>query len=500
VTDPTFPLPLAPIEHASTPRRRWIPILAVVVVLVLVAVVTAIVVARTSDDGNAKWDPILAPYVRAVERDRGLEFTHPVTVVYLDDAAFKARISAGVDELDEEDIEDLERAFAALRALGLTKGEYDLEQVTDATARSVAAFFDPETDQIVVPDDYRDADLDPYQQSVIVHELTHALQDQHFDLEAIFDSDEAHETVAGDALIEGDASSIENMFISRLDASGLDAYVAAQNRAAESAQSVIDEYDLPPAFTLLLQVPYATGPSLVWMLRGADGVKRLNDAFGSPPTADRDALNPAPYVYGDPAPLAVTAPPVPAGASDSENGAFGALMLMAMLNNTMTPRDAMTTADAWGGDHYVMYRDAAGTECIDVALRGTTDDATDAIAKGLAEWATAIPGAIVRTGVTPDGAPQVDVHSCDPGAAVTSDLAPVDDLLFLLTMRSQLFTSLMSTPGADADAEVMWCVVNTLLDAFTAEELRALATGDPTSSVVTRAQQVTMTAMDTCAD
>src|SRR5690606_21911737 len=121
-------------------------------------------------------------------------------------------LSAGVDELDEEDIAELERSFAAMRAVGLVAGAYDLDRLTEGTASAVAAFFDPETDEIVVPSNYEDADLNPYQETVLVHEMNHALQDQHFVLDAIWESDDEHETVAGDVFVEGDATTIETMF------------------------------------------------------------------------------------------------------------------------------------------------------------------------------------------------------------------------------------------------------------------------------------------------
>lgn len=499
MTDPPIPSPLSAIDaNEPTRRRNWIPLVVITtVVLVIVAAGGVATLMTRSSSERAAWDPILEPYVSIVERDRGLDFDRPVNVVYLDEAAFETRLAQGIDDLDDDDLAELERSFASMRALGLVAGEYDLERLTQGSAGAVAAFFDPDTDEIVVPANYRTAELDPYQESVLIHEMTHALQDQHFDLDAIWESDDEHDTIAGDVLVEGDASAIQAMFLSSLDAAAFDAYLDAQSEAVDTATSAIEEFYLPPAFKFVLQVPYVVGPSLAWMLRGRGGLDELNRAFEHPPITDRDALNPYVYVYGNAGALRVTEPKASNGATNPESGVFGSMMLMALLNVGLDPLDAINAADGWGGDHYVMYDDAAGAACIEVAVRGIDDAATGAIEHGLALWVGTVPGATVVSMTAPDGARQVNVHSCDPGSSANPNLKSTDDLLLLLSARGQLFTNMMLAP--DASSNTMWCVTDAAFRALTPAELRELATtSDESSPVVARAQQVILEAMGTC--
>lgn len=472
---PDRPAPtLAPISGATAPRRRRGGLVAVALVTVVVVVGAAIggyVWLRR--DAEAAWDPVVAPLVPIVEAHRGLRFEHPVEVAYLDDEAFRAELRAGVDSITDEDLAEIEQWLAALRALGLAQGETDLEQIVEGTAAGIAAFYDPEVKRIVVPAEYRDGELDPFQRSVLVHELTHALQDQHFDLQAVLASDDEHETIAGDTLVEGDATVVQDLYVRDLRAQEFEAYADAQLAAATAAEAALAEIALPPAFTLILSAPYLVGPALAWMLRGEAGIERLDAAFSSPPTTDRDALDPYAYVFGDPADLEVTAPTAPADATAVSTGVFGSFSLLATLNGYHDPKTVISLAEQWGADEYVLY-DQAGRTCIDVALRGRTDDATAALATALHEWADATAiGATVLDATAPDGGRQVDVHSCDPGPTSPLVPPPVDDLTTVLAFRSQLFASMMDDTVPSDQA---WCIVTSLVDALPTADILVLAT------------------------
>jgi len=75
------------------------------------------------------------------------------------------------------------------------------EERTLLTA-GVVGFYDPETKQLVV----RGTDTTPFTRRVLAHELTHALDDQHFDLNRQQLDKADDETGFGfSALVEGNA-------------------------------------------------------------------------------------------------------------------------------------------------------------------------------------------------------------------------------------------------------------------------------------------------------
>ena len=131
--------------------------------------------AGPTPTGDAAVDATLAELARFVEAERGLAFQKPVTVEVLDDDQFEARLRA----TSQKDAEELRKQAQALQALGFVDDVNEVEAGMDALlAAGVLGFYDPETDELVV----RGGDLSPMTRRTVAHELTHALDDQWFDL------------------------------------------------------------------------------------------------------------------------------------------------------------------------------------------------------------------------------------------------------------------------------------------------------------------------------
>jgi hypothetical protein len=135
-----------------------------------------------------------------IEQQRGLQFVHPVTVKFLTVAAFQKQVTQSPDSLSKSDRAQLENSVAFLRALGLIEGKTDLlSSINKTSGESTLAFYSPESKTITV----RGTTLDVATRVTLVHEMTHALQDQHFDLLKMQKMGNHDESGAIDALIEG---------------------------------------------------------------------------------------------------------------------------------------------------------------------------------------------------------------------------------------------------------------------------------------------------------
>src|SRR6266850_1699531 len=111
---------------------------------------------------------------------------------------------AGLDQRDAE---------AAARALGLPGGRNGLREAGNTlSGEGITAFYDDATDRV----DVRGTDLTVGRRATVVHELTHALQDQHFDIsrQGSYASDDRND--AFDAVVEGDAVRIEDAYVDSL--------------------------------------------------------------------------------------------------------------------------------------------------------------------------------------------------------------------------------------------------------------------------------------------
>ena len=139
-------------------------------------------------------------YSKEAEQAAGLSFRSPVTVLAIPDDEFLRELEKEL-ELTPEQMRELD---VTTRFFGLKRSD-DLRQSVLSAHADVQAFYSPRTKKVYVNDDAHlpGLEADPSgpvarwaRSGVIVHELTHALQDQHYDVGAVLKDLEAH----GDAL------------------------------------------------------------------------------------------------------------------------------------------------------------------------------------------------------------------------------------------------------------------------------------------------------------
>src|SRR4051794_27256854 len=153
--------------------------------------------------------------------------------------------------------EELDKNTALLRAVGLVHGKVDLFGAANKLSDDgTLAAYDPHDKHVRI----RGTELTPSLRVTLVHELTHAVQDQHFDLERTFASDTGE--TAFRSLVEGDAMRIENHYIDELS----DADMAAYDKQNEADVKQADMSDVPPVLTAFFDAPYALGSQLVDLL------------------------------------------------------------------------------------------------------------------------------------------------------------------------------------------------------------------------------------------
>ncbi|HVM01872.1 MAG TPA: hypothetical protein VM263_04310, partial [Acidimicrobiales bacterium] len=304
-----------------------------------------------------------------VAGERGLAFKEPVDVALLGGDAFKARLL----EAQEEDLEEIRDAEAVLRAMGLLDPGVDLvAAVRSFSTGSVLGFYDTETKELVV----RGAEATPFVRSVVVHELLHALEDQHFGLHRPDLGDEAY--LGFQALAEGSAVRVEERYrasLSRRERASL--AVEGLRQGARAPR------DVPRVVQALFAFPYAYGPELVEAILGAGGQGRLDAAFADPPASTEHVLDPDSYLGGD-RPRAVAVPA--ADGPPFDDGEIGELFLLLMLDAELDTADAARAADGWGGDRYVAWADGDRT-CVRMDFVMDSDRDADELADALSRWA-----------------------------------------------------------------------------------------------------------------
>ena len=231
--------------------------------LVLLLIIGTCVVggcAARSDDRRPNpypdaWDAKIAPFAEIVEDERGLEFEHPIYVDFLSVKEFQKQVSSDEEDLTAEDRKEIEQSAGMMRAVGLLEGKVDLFESSNKLAKvGTLGYYSYDDERIRI----RGEKLTPAVQSTLVHELTHALQDQHFDLGARFkalENDEGAASSSYRAVVEGDARRIESEWAKGLGKkrrAALERSEAAQGRKYKSQAS-----DIPEILQTFMGAPYA---------------------------------------------------------------------------------------------------------------------------------------------------------------------------------------------------------------------------------------------------
>ncbi len=458
------PVPAPPLvapRASSGNGRRWLAagIGAVVVAAAIIAMNTA-----GKDGGPAypeDWDPRLADLVQFVQDERGLLYDHPVPVDFLTAEEYSKRVGDS-DELTDEEIEQIEHFEAELRAVGLVTGDVDLVgSLGTLHDEGTLAFYDPETERVTV----RGTEITTDVRVTLVHELTHVLQDQHFDLQGLDQPDASSDAEGGfRALVEGDATRIENRYIDSLDDDDRRAYEQAEEEQQAGADD--DLADVPPVLRTYFGAPYVLGTDLVDLLEQTGGDKAINGAFDTPPDSEAVLLDPFRFLDHDAA-TDVAVPALEAGEEKIEDGDMGAIALFLMLASRLDAHDALDGVDVWDGDSFVGF-ERDGRTCVRTTIATVDASGAGRLDQLLTEWSSAVPDASAK--VRRDDA-TVTFESCDPGIDASSSASDLGDTaLALPVIRTEIALEVVRGGGAP---DLARCLSAQIVDEFTVEELIA---------------------------
>ena len=368
----------------------------------------------------------MADIAHYVERRRALNFVHPVAVEFLADADFNRKVT-NVQKPTAKQQADTDNAVATLRALGLINGPVDLQQASNKLAsQEILGLYSYKAKRVFV----RGSQLTPDVRETLAHELTHALQDQVFDLSRYDDAPSGVST-AYRALFEADAMRVAASYVDTLPAA--DKQSVDSTRSQQVAQANQAKSDVPDVLGQILEFPYAFGPAFVAALDHQGGTDAINRAFKKPPVSEAQILDPQSYLSGT-VPQKVAAPVLAPNQKKLDHADdFGQVSMVMVLGQRLDYGKVWPALQGWAGDQYVTYREG-GRVCVavDTALRNQAF--ADRFASTTSAWAATLPAATeTRLGPT-----LVELRSCDPGNAGAAPKPPATAPFDVLAVRSQI--------------------------------------------------------------
>lgn len=312
---------------------------------------------------QAKAQPPVKPEQQAglraqLERDtsqlRGLQFKGPVNYRMIARAGLRdLLLRKAREQYTEQELHDYGRTLATL---GLVPEGTDLLQVIlGLYDEQVAAFYVPEERTLYTFEDLSwTSGLD---KMLLCHEITHALQDQNFDLTTFPLKHKENDdlVLATAALIEGDAT----VLMTRWYADHIDPGAVFNDLGAIFRQSTAKLLDAPLYLREMLLFPYLHGQHFAMALFEAGGTQALNEAFRNPPTSTTEILHPEKYLGGWKAASPIDLPRL----QSSQwrligNNVLGEFGIRCLLQEAQTVFQAQWAARGWAGDRYHVYERA----------------------------------------------------------------------------------------------------------------------------------------------
>jgi len=320
-----------------------------------------------------------------------------------------------IKEIDEEMTPGEFRANElGMKALGLLPANINLKEIlVKVYSEEIAAFYDPKTKTMhLIKEPEADAKKEPTflekllgkkkgfdkdeNKTVIAHELTHALADQNYDIDAMqkrIKHDDDRE-LALSSLIEGEAtltmlgSQMEDWngsVISTMPASRLDRVFSlmiplmplAGGRSLREA---------PPILSETMIFPYLRGMVFCARLTNDGGWKAIDEAYKNPPLSSEQILHPEKYKAKPDPPTAVDLGELKPGGDWKELGqnVVGEMQLTVLLKR----HGGRNAAAGWDGDRYAVFENKKGDVGLVWLSTWDTEDDAKEFAAGYAKFQT----------------------------------------------------------------------------------------------------------------
>ena len=251
--------------------------------------------------------------LRFASKDTGLPLKHEVKRRLTSRDEVAAFIEKSM--VEDKDAQRLRRSELVLKKFGLLPQDFDMQKFLIALLREqIAGYYDPRTKTVNLLNW-----IDPVQQKpVMAHELTHALQDQSFNLKKWMKTEELVEKKSPDSAdIQNDEISTARQSVVEGQATAvlIDYMLAPTGQSLQSSPQIVAAlkegmlvgtadsvqlHNAPNFIREALTFPYRYGLDFTVALLGAGGKeKAFAGVLKDPPTSSRQIMEPNTYLSGE---------------------------------------------------------------------------------------------------------------------------------------------------------------------------------------------------------
>lgn len=338
-------------------------LLVILIVITLIASFSLIYIFNNAeDDGEDDRYHFRRQVTLAdVEELRGLERLRDVSVIYMDRRELERRY----DDVDTFFTYEERILFDVLFLFPM---DDDLDALfRESYTQDVGGFYRTGRYEVVILDDTGIVLSDV----ILVHELTHALQDQHFDLMEYRDATCADTHLTRQAVYEGDATFTMYEYLFELPNKYFERYVLELSILPDS------DIELPYGVESYLYFPYDEGMFFVWDIYDLGGWEAVNRLYTDRiPASTEQILHVNKYLEGE-EPLEISWTPYVEGMELTSDFTVGEFMIYTMLDHYIHSPVARRASSGWGGDRLFYFENGSDFLSIFTIEWDTRDDAED---------------------------------------------------------------------------------------------------------------------------
>jgi hypothetical protein len=349
--------------------------------------------------------------LQRVSRLRGLEPKTPIPMgVKTRDEIAKFLSEHVKDSVDEA---ELQGEGKMLHKLGLLPSSLDYKEFTlKLLTEQVGGYYDPDRKTFFIagwlPIDQ--------QKPVMVHELTHALGDQYFDLNKVLKQDRKlnndDRVLAHQAIFEGDGMAVMLNFLLQpagRDFASLPDLVFVMRSQFGTMDSQFPVFSSAPVYLKeTLFFPYGYGAAFlqkVWSKHPSwDAVNKI---YSDLPASTEQVMHPDKYLgtRDNPKTVEFEDPAVQLGKGwkTSYRNVFGEFGLDLLLKLQVSEEQSKRAAAGWGGDQALLLENEAGKDAVFVATTWDTADDVDEFYQAMSDWLQRRYPKAKRTSQMPNG-------------------------------------------------------------------------------------------------
>lgn len=308
-----------------------------------------------------------------IERATGLAFTSPPRLEVRTRDSVRAFLERKFNEdLPASELDGMERAY---KRFGLLPASMNLRQyMLELLTEQVAGYYDPGAKTLYVVEGADES----VTSITISHELVHALQDQHFNLDSLQGARGDNDRLtAGQAVVEGQAT-LEQLATMIGSDNAITALPGGWDRVRQMIREMQSSMPIFASAPTILQetllFPYLTGAEFMRRFKQEAAGQSV---FGRMPQSTEQLMHPERYFGAPDEPTVVVLPPVSGGRVLYENnlGEFETRILL--YEYLKDQSSAVRGAAGWDGDRYVLVETPRGDGLAWVTAWDTSIDAAE---------------------------------------------------------------------------------------------------------------------------